>query len=166
MGMRRTGVRWLLLLALPALLLVAACGSGSGTAAVTTVSTTAAVTKAAVREAAAAKKQGAGDETGLKAVLTSWPEFGFDPQRSDATESGTGITAGNLGKLRDRRVTLPGTIDSSLRAIQTWSHSSPFELCIVVRISAPGVGSLLSWRRNSSRSAKLPDRRDKTSFVA
>jgi hypothetical protein len=46
-------------------------------------------------------------------ALTEWPEFGLDPQRSDATESSTGITAANVGKLRDRRVTLPGTIDSS-----------------------------------------------------
>jgi hypothetical protein len=46
-------------------------------------------------------------------ALTEWPEFGLDPQRSDATEAPTGITAANVGKLRDRRVTLPGTIDSS-----------------------------------------------------
>jgi hypothetical protein len=45
--------------------------------------------------------------------LASWPEFGLDPQRADATEAATGITAANVGKLRDRRVTLPGTIDSS-----------------------------------------------------
>ena len=47
------------------------------------------------------------------AVLDVWPEFGLDPQRSDATGAATGITAANVGKLRDRRVTLPGTIDSS-----------------------------------------------------
>jgi hypothetical protein len=46
-------------------------------------------------------------------ALTEWPEFGLDPQRSDATEAPTGITAANIGKLNDRRVTLPGTIDSS-----------------------------------------------------
>jgi outer membrane protein assembly factor BamB len=46
-------------------------------------------------------------------ALTEWPEFGLDPQRSDATEASTGITAANVGKLRDRHVTLPGTIDSS-----------------------------------------------------
>jgi hypothetical protein len=45
--------------------------------------------------------------------LTEWPEFGLDPQRSDATEASTGITAANVGKLRDHRVTLSGTIDSS-----------------------------------------------------
>src|SRR6185312_2673439 len=47
------------------------------------------------------------------AELAVWPEFGLDPQRSDATEAGTGITAANVGHLRDRRITLPGTIDSS-----------------------------------------------------
>jgi hypothetical protein len=47
------------------------------------------------------------------AELTEWPEFGLDPQRSDATEASTGITAANVGNLRDRHVTLPGTIDSS-----------------------------------------------------
>jgi PQQ enzyme repeat len=46
-------------------------------------------------------------------ALTEWPEFGLDPQRSDATEASTGITAANVGKLRDRHVTFPGTIDSS-----------------------------------------------------
>jgi outer membrane protein assembly factor BamB len=46
-------------------------------------------------------------------ALTEWPEFGLDPQRSDATEASTGITTANVGMLRDRRVTLPGTIDSS-----------------------------------------------------
>jgi outer membrane protein assembly factor BamB len=47
------------------------------------------------------------------AELTTWPEFGLDPQRSNATEAATGITAANVSNLRDRRVTLPGTIDSS-----------------------------------------------------
>jgi glucose dehydrogenase len=51
-------------------------------------------------------------QTGAGA-LTEWPEFGLDPQRSDATEASTGITAANVGKLHDRHVTLPGTIDSS-----------------------------------------------------
>jgi hypothetical protein len=71
------------------LALLAACGSGSGSS-------------AAVESAPRA-----GDE------LAIWPEFGLDPQRGDATEAATGITAANVGKLRERRVTLPGTIDSS-----------------------------------------------------
>ncbi|HEY0277783.1 MAG TPA: PQQ-binding-like beta-propeller repeat protein [Solirubrobacterales bacterium] len=47
------------------------------------------------------------------AVLIEWPEFGLDPQRSDATEASTGITAANVDNLTDRHVALPGTIDSS-----------------------------------------------------
>jgi putative pyrroloquinoline-quinone binding quinoprotein len=50
---------------------------------------------------------------GPSPALTTWPEFGLNPQRSNATDASTGITAANLGKLRDRRISLPGTIDSS-----------------------------------------------------
>jgi PQQ enzyme repeat len=62
---------------------------------------------------AAAKAAARADAGSTAGMLTEWPEFGLDPQRSDATEASTGITAANVGKLRDRRVTLPGTIDSS-----------------------------------------------------
>jgi putative pyrroloquinoline-quinone binding quinoprotein len=101
--MNRVGPRLLLLL-LPVVALVAACGSGSGTssAAIGTVSTS-----------ASAAREGAVDRKGLAATLAVWPEFGLDPQRSDATNAGTGITAANLGSLHDRRVTVPGTVDSS-----------------------------------------------------
>jgi outer membrane protein assembly factor BamB len=45
--------------------------------------------------------------------LTDWPEFGLNPQRTDATDDSTGITASNVSKLRVRRVVIPGTADSS-----------------------------------------------------
>ena len=45
--------------------------------------------------------------------LTSWPEFGLNPQRTDSTDAVTGITASNVSKLRMRSVTIPGTADSS-----------------------------------------------------
>jgi hypothetical protein len=45
--------------------------------------------------------------------LTEWPEFGLDPQRSDATNQPTGVTAANVGQLQRRTVKLAGTIDSS-----------------------------------------------------
>jgi len=45
--------------------------------------------------------------------LTVWPEFGLNPQRSDATAQPTGITAANVGHLAGRTVALPGTVDSS-----------------------------------------------------
>ncbi len=47
------------------------------------------------------------------AELVDWPEFGLNPQRSDATSRATGITAANLGQLRARQIALPGTVDSS-----------------------------------------------------
>jgi hypothetical protein len=61
----------------------------------------------------ATKAAASADAASTAGTLTSWPEFGLDPQRSDATEASTGITAANVGKLHDRHVTLPGTIDSS-----------------------------------------------------
>jgi outer membrane protein assembly factor BamB len=42
-----------------------------------------------------------------------WPTFDLDPSRSGATNRATGITAGNASRLRRRRVSLPGTVDSS-----------------------------------------------------
>jgi outer membrane protein assembly factor BamB len=45
--------------------------------------------------------------------LQDWPEFGLNPQRSDATEAPTGISAANVSHLRRLRITLPGTVDSS-----------------------------------------------------
>jgi hypothetical protein len=78
------------------LALVAACGSGSGTST--------AAGEAATPVAPTDTKA---------ATLTAWPEFGLDPQRGDATDASTGITAANVAKLRERRVSLPGTIDSS-----------------------------------------------------
>jgi hypothetical protein len=45
--------------------------------------------------------------------LTSWPEFGLNARRSDATDESTGITAANVGKLARRTVSLPGTADNS-----------------------------------------------------
>jgi PQQ-like domain len=88
--------------ALCSLVALSLCSCGSGTA-------EAPVSSAAVDTArssvAAAPTSGA--------RLLDWPEFGLDPQRSDATNRPTGITAANLGRLRQRRVSLPGTVDSS-----------------------------------------------------
>ena len=47
------------------------------------------------------------------ARLLNWPEFGLDPQRSDATSLSTGITPANVAHLRRVAVSLPGTVDSS-----------------------------------------------------
>ncbi len=45
--------------------------------------------------------------------LTSWPEFGLNPQRTDSTNDATGITSANVAHLRMRTVELPGTADNS-----------------------------------------------------
>ncbi len=42
-----------------------------------------------------------------------WPEFGYDPARSDVGPAQTGITAANVGGLRRQQVALDGTVDSS-----------------------------------------------------
>jgi hypothetical protein len=58
--------------------------------------------------------------------LLDWPEFGLNPQRSDVSEAASGISASQLGHLRHRSVTLPGTIDSSpiyLHAVQVAGHT-------------------------------------------
>ncbi len=82
-------------------LLFTACGSGSAE----TGTTGGAGSVGATGSAAAAPTHGP--------RLTDWPEFGLNPQRSDATNRPTGITAANVGHLRSRRVKLPGTVDSS-----------------------------------------------------
>jgi outer membrane protein assembly factor BamB len=47
------------------------------------------------------------------ARLLDWPEFGLNPQRSDASSLSTGITSASLAHLRRATVSLPGTVDSS-----------------------------------------------------
>jgi hypothetical protein len=45
--------------------------------------------------------------------LTDWPEFGLNPQRTNATDETTGITAANVARLRLHTVALGGTADNS-----------------------------------------------------
>lgn len=52
-------------------------------------------------------------ETASTGRLLDWPEFGLDPQRSDVSEAASGISPSQLGRLRRRTVSLPGTVDSS-----------------------------------------------------
>jgi outer membrane protein assembly factor BamB len=42
-----------------------------------------------------------------------WTEFGYNAQRTDVGPADTGITDSNLGSLKARRVSLPGTVDAS-----------------------------------------------------
>ena len=97
----RTGTIAILLAA--TVLLVGACGSSSSGATGPGTVSTAARTTAAPDATASTEGE----------ALTSWTEFGLDPQRSDATNRPTGITAANIGRLKDRQIKLPGTIDSS-----------------------------------------------------
>jgi len=81
--------------------LIAACGSGSGNAAVGQAPT---ISSAAIPSPA---------HTAAAQPLREWPEFGLNPQRSDTSEDATGITSANVTSLRRLRVSLPGTVDSS-----------------------------------------------------
>ncbi|MGH2911033.1 MAG: PQQ-binding-like beta-propeller repeat protein [Solirubrobacteraceae bacterium] len=45
--------------------------------------------------------------------LLDWPEFGLNPQRTDASSLSTGIAEANVTHLRRVTVNLPGTVDSS-----------------------------------------------------
>jgi PQQ-like domain len=91
-------IRAIAILLLIAAVLVSACGSGPAAAG-------SGGRAGATGSAAAAPSHGP--------ALTDWPEFGLNPQRSDATSRPTGITAADVGRLRSRRVSLPGTVDSS-----------------------------------------------------
>jgi putative pyrroloquinoline-quinone binding quinoprotein len=47
------------------------------------------------------------------AHLLDWPEFGLNPQRTDASALSTGIVPANVAHLHRVTVDLPGTVDSS-----------------------------------------------------
>jgi PQQ-like domain len=79
--------------------LLAACG-GSVPAEIHTPTVSVSAIPAAARSSSATR-------------LLNWPEFGLDPQRSDVSELGTGITAANVAHLHHITVALPGTVDSS-----------------------------------------------------
>jgi hypothetical protein len=54
-----------------------------------------------------------GRASAVAASLRNWPEFGLNPQRSDATSASPGIARADLPHLRRLRIALPGTVDSS-----------------------------------------------------
>jgi hypothetical protein len=89
------------------LALVSACGGAAGAR-----SPAAAAGPVGGTESPAAGTEAAATAEG-KGELTEWPEFGLDPQRSDATNRPTGITAANVGRLVRHTIQLPGTVDSS-----------------------------------------------------
>ncbi len=82
-----------------ACLLLSACAGASSTVQATPRAPSAAIPAAGASTAAG--------------ELLDWPEFGLNPQRSDASEQQTGVSASNVRHLRRRTLTLPGTVDSS-----------------------------------------------------
>ncbi len=89
---------------------VALCGCGAGSS--SGRATTPPPSPLPATSSAQRASSGAGTSV-VGAQLTSWPEFGLDAQRSDATNLTTGITAANVGSLRAQRIALAGTVDSS-----------------------------------------------------
>jgi len=102
-------------LAAAACTLIAACGSSPGSAAEggSPLTTPTAGPGAIPSPGAAARGGGAAAAAAAAALLSDWPEFGLDSQRSDTTERATGITSANVAHLRHITVPLPGTVDSS-----------------------------------------------------
>jgi hypothetical protein len=89
-----------------AALLLIACG-GSASPADISGTATSSTTFSQPRERAST------GPTSVTASLRDWPEFGLNPQRSDATNASPGIARMDLAHLRRLRVSLPGTVDSS-----------------------------------------------------
>ena len=100
-----------------AALLIAACGGSAASTAGSPAGSASSGRSAASGDAATSNRtsNGAGNGSTARAAaaLQNWPEFGLDPQRSDATNASTGITAANVGRLRRLQVALAGTVDSS-----------------------------------------------------
>src|SRR3954452_3195929 len=76
---------------------LAGCGNGAGPAPRATTTPGPAATEATIARAAPRAQD--------------WARFGYDAQRTNAAPRG--IAAGDVAKLRERRVALPGTVDSS-----------------------------------------------------
>jgi hypothetical protein len=60
-----------------------------------------------------AENRSSGGARLASARLRDWPEFGLNPQRSDASSLSGGISAANVAHLHRVKVSLPGTVDSS-----------------------------------------------------
>jgi hypothetical protein len=84
-------------------LAVTACSGGRSASPATTSTTTAATTTTVSTTSGASSVISASD----------WPLFGYTPARANSGPNATGITAANVGRLRQQRVLLDGTVDSS-----------------------------------------------------
>jgi outer membrane protein assembly factor BamB len=90
--------------------------------------------------------------TGTRVQLTSWPEFGLNPQRTSATDDLTGINAANVAQLHLRRVQLPGTVDNSPIYLSGVSVDGTTQNVIIVTTTygitmalSPSTGQIL-WK--------------------
>ncbi len=90
-----------------------------------------------------------------------WPTFDFDAQRSGVGPLDTGIVAANLGRLRARIVTTPGTVDSAaveLHAIEVRGHVRDVAIMTttygITFAIDPGTGQRL-WQFTPPSSARL-----------
>ena len=108
-----------------------------------------------------------------------WTRFGYDAGRSNSGPKRTGITAGNLGRLRRQQVRLDGTVDASpiyLRAVRaggrkrdvffvTTSYGKTLAIDadtgrIVWRFTPPGYSTLAgTYRITNSTPVADPSRR-------
>jgi hypothetical protein len=84
--------------ALATCVLLGACGSATPTGVSTLTASASAIPSTAPTSTAS---------------LLDWPEFGLNPQRSNASPLSSGIDTANLAHLRRITVRLPGTVDSS-----------------------------------------------------
>jgi hypothetical protein len=90
--------------------------------------------------------------TSSATALTSWPEFGLNPQRSDATAESTGIDAANVGHLHAVTVALPATADNSAIYLhQALVEGSRHDVAIVTTdygttLAIDAVSGRILWR--------------------
>jgi outer membrane protein assembly factor BamB len=82
------------------------------------------------------------------ARLLDWPEFGLDPQRSDASSLSTGITRANIVHLRRVTASLPGTVDSSPVYVHQASVAGALHNVVIVTTS---YGKTLAIDADSGR---------------
>jgi PQQ-like domain len=101
-----------------AALLIAACGGSASPATAPVGSSPLPATSGTPSASIGSTRSGgptapAGRTAGVAPALRNWPEFGLNPQRSDASNESTGITAANVARLHRLQIALPGTVDSS-----------------------------------------------------
>jgi PQQ-like domain len=127
---------------------IAACGSGSTSTTFTRARAGVPPTASASAQTVSADPVRRTHEATAAPELLQWPEFGLDPQRSDATEDATGITSANIGRLHRLHLTLPGTVDSSPIYLHSAQVDGAIHETIVITTT---YGKTLALGANSGR---------------